>query len=257
MAHTRDNLSPLPAGKNQFTDAVALGSWPGSRLGHATFIRPLTKLGAKALVTEVFGLADIKLDGGRPWDIQVHDERFFSRVLADGTLGFGETYVEGWWDCSWADEMFFRAIQAKLDERAPINFRSILAYGTALLLNLQDRRRSRAVGIHHYDLGNDFFESFPGESLQYSCAYFKDNDDLDVAQRQKRCRFLICRKPDLRPGMRLLDIGCGWGGLARHAARNFGCAVVGITISRQQQVYAANLFAAACPLKFGCRIIAK
>lgn len=169
----------------------------------------------------------------------MHDARFFRAVLAGGTLGFGESYMDGWWDCEALDEMCCRAIRARLEERVPVNLHTALAFASSFLLNLQTRRRARLVGRRHYDVGNDFFECMLDPSMQYSCAWFRDTNDLAQAQREKMD--LICRKLGLEKGMSLLDIGCGWGGLARHASEHYGCRVVGITISEEQRRYGAEL----------------
>ena len=184
----------------------------------------------------MLAFADIAVDGSRPWDLRVHDPRFYPRVLAEGTLGFGESYMDGWWDCEALDDMCCRAIRAQCEENIPLNFKTVVSAVASLIINLQNRRRARAVGEQHYDLGNDFFEAMLDPSMQYSCACFREAADLPEAQRLKLD--LICRKLGLREGMRLLDIGCGWGGLAGYAARHHGCQVVGITISREQQAYA-------------------
>ncbi len=192
---------------------------------------------AESVITELFARADIRTDGARPWDLRIRDRRFFRSVLADGTLGFGESYMDGWWDCDALDEMCCRASRARLDERVPVNFKTVSATLAAMVFNLQTRRRARRVGELHYDLGNDFFAAMLGPDRQYSCAYFQGTDDLAQAQRQKMD--LIARKLGLIPGLRVLDIGCGWGGLARYFAEHYGCSVVGLTISREQQTYAA------------------
>jgi cyclopropane-fatty-acyl-phospholipid synthase len=166
----------------------------------------------------------------------VHDRRFFSRVLASGTLGFGESYMDGWWDCDALDEMCCRTIRAGLEKRFAFRLPNVWAFLTALIVNQQTARRSRKVGRVHYDLSNDFFEAMLDPNMQYSCALFAEGDDLASAQLRKLD--WICQRLGLRPGLRLLDIGCGWGGLARHAARHYGCQVVGITVSREQFVYA-------------------
>lgn len=105
------------------------------------------------------------------------------------------------------------------------------------------RLRDRAAVSHHYDVGNDFYAIVLGDSMVYSCAYWARPDDpaytLDDAQRDKLD--LVCRKLGLQPGMRLLDVGCGWGGLVRHAAREYGVTALGITLSRQQAEYATRL----------------
>ena len=140
--------------------------------------------------------------------------------------------MDGWWDCDALDEMCCRAIRAGLEKRFAFRLPNVWALLTALLANQQTSRRSRKVGRVHYDLSDDFFEAMLDPNMQYSCALFAEDDDLDSAQLRKLD--WICERLRLRPGVRLLDIGCGWGGLARYAARHYGCQVVGITISQEQ-----------------------
>jgi cyclopropane-fatty-acyl-phospholipid synthase len=144
--------------------------------------------------------------------------------------------MDGLWDCDALDEMCFRAIDAGLEKRFVLRLPNVWALLTALLVNQQTARRSRKVGQVHYDLSNDFFEAMLDPNMQYSCALFAEGDDLASAQLRKLD--WICKRLRLQPGLRVLDIGCGWGGLARHAARHYGCQIVGITISREQCVYA-------------------
>jgi cyclopropane-fatty-acyl-phospholipid synthase len=191
---------------------------------------------AQDVMTNLLAFADIRINGARPWDIQVHDRRFFSRVLASGTLGFGESYMDAWWDCDALDEMCYHAIRAGLEKRFKFRLPNVWALLTALFANQQTLRRSRKVGRVHYDLSNDFFEAMLDPNMQYSCALFAEGDDLASAQLRKLD--WICERLHLRPGLRLLDIGCGWGGLARYAARHYGCQVVGVTISQEQFRYA-------------------
>src|SRR5438046_5875990 len=191
---------------------------------------------AEDAMTNLLAFADIRINGARSWDIQVHDRRVFSRVLASGTLGFGESYMDGWWDCDALDEMCCRAIRAQLDKRFAFRLPNFWALLTALSANHQTSRRARKVGRVHYNLSNDFFEAMLDPNMQYSCALFAEGDDLASAQLRKLD--WICDRLRLRPGLRLLDIGSGWGGLARYAARHYGCQVVGITISQEQFRYA-------------------
>ena len=193
---------------------------------------------AREAVENLLRAADIRIDGGLPWDIEVHDQRFFSRVLAGGTLALGESYMDGCWDCTALDEMCCRAIRARLDERFTYSLPNLFALAVSFVINRQTLRRSRRVGRVHYDLGNEFFRAMLDPWMQYSCAFFADGDDLAAAQRRKL--EMICQGLQLRPGLRLLDIGCGWGGLAKYAAENYGCSVVGLTISREQQEFAAE-----------------
>ncbi|HEY5893686.1 MAG TPA: cyclopropane fatty acyl phospholipid synthase [Chthoniobacterales bacterium] len=190
---------------------------------------------ALIVLQNLLASADILTNGRRPWDIQVHDDRFYRRVLSGGSLGLGESYMDGWWDCAALDEMCFRAVRARLEEKIPLNFQAMISIATPVIFNLQTKRRARRVARRHYDLGNDFFEAMLDPAMQYSCAWFQGVTRLADAQRLKMD--LICRKLRLKPGMRLLDIGCGWGGLARYAARHYGCHTVGITLSKEQQAY--------------------
>lgn len=194
--------------------------------------------GAKTVITDLLRKADIHINGDRPWDIRVQDPRFFQRVLTSGTLGFGESYMDGWWDCVALDEMCCRAIGARLDRHFTFSLPNLWALLSAFLFNQQTRQGARKVGRQHYDLSNDFFEAMLDPNMQYSCALFADGDDLATAQLRKLD--WICERLRLRPGLRLLDIGCGWGGLARYAAQNYGCEVLGVTISREQFRYAQN-----------------
>jgi len=191
-------------------------------------------------VEELLSAADVRVDGDRPWDVRVHDERLWTRVLAQGSLGLGESYMDGWWDCERIDEFIHRALRADLDERIE-PWKDALRLARARLFNLQKPSRAFHIGRHHYDLGNDLFAAMLDARLIYSCAYWKDAATLDAAQEAKLD--LVCRKLGLQPGMRLLDIGCGWGGTARFAAERYGVSVVGITVSEAQVTYGRRLCA--------------
>jgi cyclopropane-fatty-acyl-phospholipid synthase len=186
----------------------------------------------KNTLQEILELADIKLNGPNPWDIQVHNKNFYKRALAKVELGIGESYVDGWWDCDKIDEMICRIISAKLDEKIKRNFSVAFHILLAKLVNLQSPKRAFNIGEKHYDLGNDIFSSMLDKRMNYSCAYWKDADNLDEAQENKL--ELICRKLYLKPGMRVLDIGCGWGAFGKYAAEKYDVQTVGITVSKEQ-----------------------
>ena len=186
----------------------------------------------------LLALADVRIDGQRPWDIRVRDERLYRRVMAEGALGLGESYMDGWWDAERLDEFFDRVLGAELDTRIE-PWRDALRVARACLLNLQRPSRAFQIGRHHYDIGNDLFTRMLDARMIYSCGYWKDAVALDEAQVAKLD--LVCRKLGLEPGMRLLDIGCGWGGTAKFAAERYGAKVVGITVSEQQVTYARQL----------------
>ena len=180
-----------------------------------------------------------RFNGSDPWDIAVADRRFYRRVALQGSLGFGEAYMDGWWECERLDQLFHRLLSIDADRRIErwINLRRIGAAARRLLVNPQSRRRAFVPGEHHYDIGNDVFEAMLDRTMSYSCGYWVRARTLDEAQHDKLD--LICRKLELQPGERLLDIGCGWGGLARFAAEHYGVEVVGITVSKEQQKLAA------------------
>jgi len=175
---------------------------------------------------------DVTLDGPRPWDPRIHDDRFFRRVLAEGSLGLGESYMDGWWDCPRIDELMERVFRAGVDRRMPRSLPDRFESAKARLWNLQRASRADQVGKRHYDLGDDLFRIMLDERQIYSCGYWRHAATLDEAQEAKLD--LAFRKLQLKPGMRVLDIGCGWGGAARFAARRHQVEVVGITISREQ-----------------------
>jgi len=182
-------------------------------------------------IEEILMLADVRIDGDRPWDMQVHDDRLYQRILVKGTLGLGEAYMDGWWDCDSVDQFITNVMRADLRKRiAPHSlFWPMLQ---ARLINLQSIGRAFQVGEAHYDLGNDLFDRMLDKRMAYSCAYWKDAGNLDAAQEAKLD--LVCRKIGLQPGQRVLDIGCGWGSFAGFAAERYGAEVFGVTVSKEQ-----------------------
>ncbi|WP_058909905.1 cyclopropane fatty acyl phospholipid synthase [Entomohabitans teleogrylli] len=185
------------------------------------------------IVSEMLSHAGIEINGPAPGDIQVNNPNFFKRVLQEGSLGLGESYMDGWWECERLDIFFNKVLRAGLEKRLPHHLKDTLRILCARLFNLQSRKRAWIVGKEHYDLGNDLFSRMLDPYMQYSCAYWKEADNLADAQQAKLT--MICEKLQLKPGMTLLDIGCGWGGLAEFAARRYGVSVHGVTISAEQQ----------------------
>jgi cyclopropane-fatty-acyl-phospholipid synthase len=202
-------------------------------IDESTAVRATTEQAPEVLTT-LLGHADIKINGARPWDIQVLDRDVYRRVLASWSLGLGEAYMDGQWECDRLDELFTRILRTDLDSAAT-GFAKIRLIGGHLrhrLFNLQSSRRAFQVGEQHYDAGNDVFAAMLDSRMIYSCAYWERAMDLERAQHDKLD--MICRKLELRPGETLLDIGCGWGGLARFAAENYGVHVTGVTVSKEQ-----------------------
>ncbi|NBC99454.1 cyclopropane fatty acyl phospholipid synthase [Atlantibacter hermannii] len=185
------------------------------------------------IVNDLLSKAGITINGPSPADLQVKNPDFYKRVLQQGSLGLGESYMDGWWECERLDQFFTNVIKAGLENQLPTHFKDTLRVVGARIFNLQTQKRAWRVGKEHYDLGNDLFSCMLDGQMQYSCGYWKTADNLADAQRDKLR--LVCEKLQLAPGMRILDIGCGWGGLAEFAAREYGVSVTGVTISAEQQ----------------------
>lgn len=195
---------------------------------------------------ELLAEAGVMVNGSRPCDMRIHHPDTLDRVLARGSLGLGESYMDGWWDCEQLDELISRVLQVRLDEQVgrPGWWWALLR---ARLTNLQSLSRAWQVGQVHYDLGNALYEAMLDPSMAYSCGYWAQADDLAQAQQAKL--ELVCCKLKLAPGMTLLDIGCGWGSLMLHAARHHGVQCVGLTVSREQAAW-GQAHAQGLPVRF-------
>ena len=204
-----------------------------SDLGSLTEARE--NLEPPAVLRDLADRAGVRFNGDAPWDIQVHDADVYSRILTRGSLGFGEGYMDELWDSQALDELFERLLSFDVDDKLA-GWARVRLLGELLrqrLFNLQSPKRAFQVGQQHYDIGNDVFEAMLDSSMSYSCAFWQNAGTLEQAQANKLD--MICRKLELKPGEALLEIGCGWGGLAHHAAREYGVEVVGVTVSREQQ----------------------
>ena len=186
----------------------------------------------KKTTEEILDFAGVKINGCNPWDIKVYNEDFYKRAITEGELGVGESYMDGWWDADKVDELICKILQAQLDEKIKRKFSILFSLFVSSLFNLQSKSRAFIIGERHYDLGNDLFQNMLDKRMNYSCAYWKDAGSLDEAQENKL--ELICRKIYLQRGMRVLDIGCGWGAFAKYAAEKYNAKVVGITVSKEQ-----------------------
>jgi cyclopropane-fatty-acyl-phospholipid synthase len=203
--------------------------------------------GEKRLVQQLLDLAGVRIDGHAPCDIQVHNPDFYPRVMAGGSLALGESYMDGWWDCAALDQFFERIMAARLDKKVRQSKALLWAVVKARLTGMHGRSRAFEVGQRHYDIGNDLFTVMLDKRMNYSCAYWQEADTLDKAQEAKL--ELTIRKLGLEPGMRVLDIGCGWGGFAIYAAEKYGVEVTGVTVSGEQ-VKMARKCGASLPVRF-------
>ena len=187
---------------------------------------------SEIFITELLAPAGIQINGKNPWDLQVHNPAFFERLMGDVQLGLGESYLDGWWDCEQIDEFANRALRIQAEKKFANNWRLAAFYLQTRLFNLQSRARAFEVGEKHYDLGNDLYEAMLDKRMNYTCAYWKDAASLDEAQEAKLD--LICRKIGAKPGMKILELGCGWGSFAKFAAENYGVQILGVTVSKEQ-----------------------
>ncbi|CAL1518990.1 cyclopropane fatty acyl phospholipid synthase [Chitinophaga sp. MM2321] len=193
----------------------------------------------KIIVTRLLSAAGITVNGNNPWDIQVYDEKFYQKVLVSGSLGMGESYMENYWDCTKLDDFFLRVLRANLDTSIQHNLPFKLEILLARIFNYQSLSKAHHNSSRHYDIGNDFFKQMLDRRLTYTCAFWKNAHTLDEAQEHKLD--LTCRKLNLKAGMHVLDIGCGWGSFAKFAAEKYGVQVTGITVSSEQAKLAREL----------------
>ncbi len=187
---------------------------------------------AEAIVRELFGLAGVTIGGAQPGDIIVHDPRFYERLLKGASLGLGESYMDEWWDTDALDVFVYKLLRANLKQKIQGSWRLRALAVKAAVINLQTKARSATAIEAHYDVGNELYTRMLDPRMVYTCGYWKDAKTLTEAQEAKLD--LVARKVGLEPGMRVLDLGCGWGGFASWAAEKYGCSVVGVTLSKDQ-----------------------
>jgi cyclopropane-fatty-acyl-phospholipid synthase len=193
-------------------------------------------MNAKTVIQDLMTQAGIEINGSRPFDVHINDERTYQRWLSEAEMGLGESYMDAWWDCEALDEMINKILLARLDQKIKRNMKSALFVLSTKIFNHQTKSKAKVVGKRHYDLGNELFSKMLDPYMNYSCGYWHQADNLEQAQQSKLD--LICKKLHLKPGMKVLDLGCGWGGFAKYAAQNYGVEVLGVTISEKQAEFA-------------------
>jgi cyclopropane-fatty-acyl-phospholipid synthase len=175
--------------------------------------------------------ADIEVGRSPSAEIIVHDDSFYRDVLTTGSLGLGDSYIDGKWDCEKIDELIYKILTLGIHQKlAPVY--NIAGEIKRRALNLQSRERAKQVIEEHYDLPSEFYASFLDPYFQYTCARFEGTADLDKAQEIKMGN--ICKKLGLKAGDKVMDIGGGWGGLAHFMASNCGVEPTVVTLSKTQ-----------------------
>jgi cyclopropane-fatty-acyl-phospholipid synthase len=192
-------------------------------------------------VRRALAAADIEIDGHRPWDIRVNDPAFYLRMMPNPAFQIGQTYMDGMWDCDAIDEMVFKLIASRVYAQHEKGGVFHLRNALARVRNMQSRARAGEVALAHYDLDLDLYRGMLDETLTYTCAYW-DAPGATLADAQRAKLRLICDKLELKPGQTLLDIGCGFGGLAAFAAEHYGVKTLGVTNSQQHCTVARTLY---------------
>lgn len=207
-----------------------------------------------SFLSRVLAEADVELNGSRPWDLQLHDQRAIARIAIGGALAFGETYMDGWWDSDDLSELVYRLLVWKASKQGGFEWPRLINDLKRRVFNLQRPARASEVIDAHYDLPLSLFTAMLGETMAYSCAYWQgvvpDPEHLDQAQRNKLD--LICRKLELKSSDLVLDLGCGFGSFSRFAAENYGCTVVAVTLSASQADFARE-YCAGLPVEIHVR----
>jgi cyclopropane-fatty-acyl-phospholipid synthase len=194
---------------------------------------------SETIIRDLFTSAGIEVNGKNPWDIQVNNPGLYDRLIHDSALGLGESYMDGWWDSEAIDQLLERIFLGKLDVKVKGNWKIAMHVLSYRLMNMQSSAKAYEVGERHYDLGNDLYCAMLDNRLNYTCAYWKNAKTLDEAQEAKLD--LVCRKIGLKPGMKVLELGCGWGSFAKYAAEKYGAEVLGVTVSKEQVALGMSL----------------
>lgn len=190
------------------------------------------------MITRLLASAGIAINGNDPWDITVNNDHFYPSVLKHGSMALGESYMAGWWDSPHPDQFITRILKSRLEDKIRASWQLKRDILISRIFNFQHPEQSFKNGRKHYDLGNDLFSHMLDPRMTYTCAFWDQAENLATAQENKLD--LTCRKLHLQPGMRVLDIGCGWGSFAKFAAERYGVHVTGITISEEQAQLAAE-----------------
>ena len=215
-------------------------SWvPRAVLKITSSQRPISSL-PKTIVSYLFDKAGIRLIESQACGsmlgavVAVHDASFYKELLMRGSLGLGDSYMEGKWDSPGVDHVIFKILSSGIYQKiAPVY--DFFRNAKSRLISLQGQKGARKVIETHYDLPAEFFAAFLDSYLQYTCGFFESTDRLEQAQVNKMN--LICTKLALKPGQRVLDIGGGWGGLAQFMTEHCGVRPVVVTLSKAQAAY--------------------
>ncbi|MAZ40852.1 cyclopropane-fatty-acyl-phospholipid synthase [bacterium] len=182
----------------------------------------------------------VTINGNKPYDPQIKDGRFYTRVLKSGTLGLGESYMDGWWECDQLDELINKVLRAKLDQKVKRDWKMAAMLAWQVISNTGRKSKAFEIGEHHYDAGNDLYKAMLDKRMVYTCGYWENAENLDRAQEAKLD--LVCKKIGLKDGQSVLDIGSGWGSFIGYAAEKYKANATGLTVSKEQKELADSLY---------------
>jgi len=189
----------------------------------------------EAQLTSLLAQAGITVNGPNPWDPQINNPNLWNRIFAQGSLGLGEGYMDGWWDVEDMAEFFNLVLRANLENKLRITPNLIWQHLQARVLNMQTLSRSQRVAKMHYN-ETDAYKASLDARMTGSCGYWPEGvTNVDQAQEAKLD--MVCRKVGLKPGQTVFDIGCGWGAFMGFAAERYGARCVGVTVSPEQAEY--------------------
>lgn len=186
----------------------------------------------------------ITINGTNPYDPQIHNENFYNRVMKEGSLGLGESYMDGWWDCKNLDQFFHKVLEAELDKKIKKNWDVLFKLAWNYVLNPGRKSKAFEIREKHYDIGNDLYCAMLDKRLTYTCGYWNspsgEAKNLNEAQEAKLD--LVCKKIGIKPGQKVLDIGSGWGSFIGYASEKYSAHALGITVSKEQKELADKLY---------------
>ena len=194
----------------------------------------------KDIVQSLLHDVGITINGNKPYDVQIHNTAFYKRVLKYGSLGLGESYIQGWWDCENLDQFFHRIISFDVKSKIKQDWKLAAQISWRSLMYMGKKAKAFEVGEQHYDVGNDLYQTMLDKRMVYTCGYWKNAKNLQEAQENKLD--LVCKKIGLKSGQKVLDIGSGWGSFAGFAAEKYGVHAVGVTVSKEQKKFADTIY---------------
>ena len=198
----------------------------------------------KQIIESLLVGTGITINGTNPYDPQIHNENFYNRVMKEGSLGLGESYMDGWWDCKNLDQFFHKVLEAELDKKIKKNFSILFSLAWNYVLNPGRKSKAFEIGKKHYDIGNDLYRAMLDKRLTYTCSYWNsphgEAKNLNEAQEAKLD--LVCKKIGIKPGQKVLDIGSGWGSFIGYASEKYSAHALGVTVSKEQKELADKLY---------------